>query len=313
MTDTTVIGDVNVDLLSSPISSYPKKDLQILIPSINLQVGGGANNFAFAISKLGLKTRLIGLVGNDIFAEYIIKKLNEFKIENKIRKTGRERTGVSLGIQFVDGSRSLITFRGTNSILSLKDFRLKDIEGKALHISGYNFLDELRRDFYGIVRYAKKKRMIVSLEPDIKSGIRFRIEDFRKILNFVDIFLPDIKEGKMLTDKKAGKRKKSNEEIMKSLLNFGCKIVALKCGEKGCVVGNKNEIFTIKGIKVRPVNSTGVGDIFNAAFVFKYLETADIKESGIFANATAALAATKADEKRFVTKKQVTNFLKRYG
>ena len=117
----TVLGDVNVDLLTSPVLSIPKRDLQALIPSINLTIGGGATNFAFATSKLGLKTRLIGLVGNDFFGRYIIKKVREFGIENKIRKIDREKTGISLGIQFEDGSRSLLTFRGTNSLFSKKD------------------------------------------------------------------------------------------------------------------------------------------------------------------------------------------------
>ncbi|MDI6798406.1 MAG: carbohydrate kinase family protein [Candidatus Aenigmarchaeota archaeon] len=306
MTDVSVIGDVNVDLLSSPIVSYPKRDFQTLIPSINLQIGGGAANFAFAISRLGLKTRLIGLVGNDIFGEYIGRKAEEFGIESKIRKTNKEKTGITVGIQLEDGSRSLLTFRGTNSLLSKKDFKLEDIEGKAIHIGGYNFLDKLRKDIYKIVKYAKKKKMLVSLEPDIKSGIRFGIKDLRKILKFVDLFFPNRKEGEVLTGKK------EKREIVKSLLNLGCKVVALKCREKGCVVGSKNKIFTIKGIRVKAINPTGIGDIFNAAFVFEYLKTGDIKKAGIFANAAGALAITKTDERRFAKEEEVIRFLRRW-
>jgi len=300
--DVVVIGDMNVDLLTNPISSLPKKDFQILIPSINLQIGGGAANFAFAISKLGLKTRLIGLVGKDIFGEYITRKAKEFGIESKIRKIDREKTGITLGVQFKDGSRSLLTFRGTNSLLSKKDFKLEDIEGKAIHIGGYNFLDKLRKDVYKIVKYAKKKKMLVSLEPDIKSGMRFDIKNLRKVLKFVDLFFPNRKEGEILT------AKKEKREIVKSLLNLGCRVVALKCGEKGCVVGSKNKIFTIEGIKVKAVNPTGIGDIFNAAFVFNYIKTRDIKKAGVFANVVGALAITKSGEDRFLTEKEVIRF-----
>jgi sugar/nucleoside kinase (ribokinase family) len=306
MTDITVIGDVNVDLLSSPIFSYPKKDSQILIPSINLQVGGGAANFAFATSKIGLKTRLVGLIGRDIFGEYIVRKMNEFGIEDKLRKTNQEETGMTLGVQFKDGSRSLLTFRGTNSIFSSKDFRLRDIRGRAVHIAGYNFLDKLRKDIYRIARYAKKKKMLVSLEPDIKSEMRFDIKELKKILKFVDLFFPNKREGEIITAKKEGM------PIVKSLLKFGCKVVALKCGKEGCVVGNKNKIFIAKGIKVKPTNPTGVGDIFDAAFVSIYLKTKDIEKAGNFANAAGALAITKTDEKRFSEEKEIVAFLRRH-
>jgi len=300
----TVLGDINVDLLTSPVFSIPKRDLQALIPSINLTIGGGATNFAFATSKLGLKTRLIGLVGNDIFGNYIIKKVREFGIKNKIRKTDKGKTGISLGIQFEDGLRSLLTFRGTNSLFSKKDFKLKDIKGKALHIGGYNFLDNLGKDVYKILGYAKKKEMITSLEPDIKSGMRVKIKDMKKVLKFVDIFLPNKIEGMFLT------KREEKKEIVKKLLNFDCKIVALKCGKEGCVVGDNEKIFKIKGMKVDAINPTGIGDIFNASFVFNYLKTGDIKQSGIFANAAGALAITKTGEDRFQTEREVLKFIK---
>jgi 2-dehydro-3-deoxygluconokinase len=270
---------------------------------MNLQIGGGAANFAFATSRLGLKTRLIGLVGKDIFGEYIIGKTKEFEVDSKLRKMGEKKTGITLGIHFIDGSKSLLTFRGTNSLLSLRDFKLEDIEGKAIHISGYNFVDNLRKDVNKIVKYAKKKKMLVSLDPDIKSGIRFSAKELKKILKSVDIFFINIEEGKMLT------RKKEKVKIAKDILGFGCKIIALKCGNKGCAVGSKEKVFIIKEIRVKPVNPTGTGDIFNAAFIFKYLKTRNIKESGIFANAAGALAITKADEKRFATNDEIKKFL----
>jgi sugar/nucleoside kinase (ribokinase family) len=302
MTDITVIGDVNIDLLTSPIDSYPKEYSQILIPEVSMQIGGGSANFAFATSRLGMKTRMIGLLGKDIFGDYIITKAKEFKIESRLKQVD-EKTGITLGVHFKDGTNSLFTFRGTNALLSAKNFRLEDVKGKAVHLAGYNFCDNLRKDVGKIVKYAKKKKMLVSLDPDIKSGIRFSMNDFRKFLKYVDILFVNMKEGEILT----GKDEKMN--IMKELLKFGCNIVALKCADKGCVVGSRRGIFAIKGIKVKTIDPTGVGDVFNAAFIFKYLKTKHIKESGIFANVAGAFAVTQFGEKRFPNKKEVEKFV----
>lgn len=302
--DITVIGDVNVDLLTNPIPTLPKKDSQVVISDMNLTIGGGAANFAFTISKLGLKTRLIGLIGNDVFGKYIIKKAKEFGIDNKIETARGERTGVTFGAQLKDGSRSLFTFRGTNALFSTKNFNLGNIEGKVLHIGGYNFLDSFRKDVYKIAKYVRKKGMLFSLDPDIKSGIRFDTGELIKTLKSVDFFFPNRIEGMMLTGKK------KEIEIVKTLLKFGCRVVALKCGEKGCVIGSKNKISTIKGINVKPVSPTGIGDIFNAAFIFSYIKTGDIKKAAVFANAAGALAIIKIGEKRYQTEKEVIRFLK---
>lgn len=305
MTDVTVLGDVNVDVLSSPIDSYPKRDGQILLPYMNFHVGGGANNFAFAMAKLGLKVRLIGLTGDDVFGDYVQKKIREYGIENKLNRRIGGRTGITLGVQFKEGSRSLMTFRGTNSELSIKDFKLEDIRGDALHIAGYNFLDALRKDTYRVVRCAKRKGMMVSLDPDIKSGLRFPIKDLKAVLKYVDVFLPDRAEGAALTGK-------GNEKSMiEALRRFGPKIVVLKRGERGCVGKNSKEEFKIKGIKVKVANTTGAGDAFNAAFIFKYLKTQDLKESCMFANAAAAMVVRTAGDNRFVTEAQVRRYLKR--
>jgi len=127
-------------------------------------------------------------------------------------------------------------------------------------------------------------------------------------LKIVDFFFPNKAEGRILTGK--GEKR----EIVKNILKFGCRIVALKCGKEGCVVGEKNKIYRIKGFKVKAVSPTGTGDIFNASFIFNYLKTRDIRKAGKFANATCALAITKTGEDRYPTEKEVIRFLRnRHG
>jgi ribokinase len=275
------------------------------VPSVELHIGGGAANYAFSISKLGLKARVLGLIGKDTFGDYISEKLKEHGVEDALKRSKDDDTGITLGIQFEDGSRSLVTYRGTNAKLSYKDFKLKDIKGKALHIAGYNFMDSLRKDIHKVAKYAKGKGMLVSLDPDIKSGMRFNKKDLNKTLRYVDVFLPDIIEGEMLT----GKRGKYG--VMKGLKRLSPEAIILKCGDGGCLVSDSSKVLRIKGIKVKAVNTTGAGDMFNAAFIFKYLKSRDAHDSARFANAAAALSVTKRGEDRFVKEGQVNRFLKK--
>jgi hypothetical protein len=69
--DVTVIGDINVDLLTTPLEDYPPHDSQITIPSYNLKIGGSTANFAVALSRLGSSVRFIGKLGNDMYGSFV--------------------------------------------------------------------------------------------------------------------------------------------------------------------------------------------------------------------------------------------------
>ena len=69
MIEVTAIGDVNLDLITSKLEDFPEKDSQKIISDLVMATGGCATNFAKAISKLGLKPRLIGRLGSDSWGE----------------------------------------------------------------------------------------------------------------------------------------------------------------------------------------------------------------------------------------------------
>jgi ribokinase len=298
MIEATVIGDVNIDLLLSPIKDYPKRDSQEKISWLKVEVGGGAAHVALALSKLGLKTKLIGLIGNDSFGNFILEKIKKFGVENKLRVVKKE-TGISIGINFEDGSRSLLTYRGTNSFFSIRDFNFHEIEGKVLFLTGYGLLEKFRKDVKKVLKFAKNKGMITCLEPDVKGGINFKRKGFLEILKFADFFFPDFEEAKSLT------QEKNLKKILEKFFKFGCKIVALKLGEKGCIVAKKNEMIRIPAIKTKVVNPTGAGDFFDAGFIFGYLKYKSLKKAGEFGNATAAFAISKFCDERYPNEKKL--------
>jgi sugar/nucleoside kinase (ribokinase family) len=305
MDKVTVIGDVNVDLLLSPIENYPRKDLQERISWLKVEVGGGAAHVALALSKLGVKTKLIGLIGNDLFGKFILEKMKKFGVESML-KTVEKETGISIGINFEDGSRSLLTYRGTNSLFSLKDFNLSEVEGNVLFLSGYGLLEKLMKDAEKVLSFAKKKGMITCLDPDIKSYRSFDINKIKKALKFVDFFFPDMEEGKLIT------REKDNAKIIEKLLRIGCKTVALKLGGEGCIVADENNFIEVEAIETKAINSTGAGDFFNAGFVFGYLKHKDLEKAGDFGNATAAFAISRFGDERYPSKADVEKLVKGY-
>jgi ribokinase len=301
MSDLTVIGDINLDVISFPLKNYPEKDKQTILPKIIVQLGGSSAIFASTCSSLGIKTKFIGRLGIDFISEFLVKEIEKIGVNPGIKRIEGEEAGITISLTFEDRKRAMITFRGSNKNLSEKDFELGEIEGKILHIGGFNLLDGLRKDVHEIFCYARKKGMKTSLDPnwDPKGWTRQRLADLIKILKITDFFFPDYEEGKAIT------KFKEPRKIVEKLLDLGPKIVALKCGKNGCYTGNENEITHVKGFKVKAIQTTGAGDAFDAGFIKALLSGLNLKECARFANAAGALYTTKFGIERFPKESEI--------
>jgi len=244
-----------------------------------------------------------------VFSNYLIKTLKKIGVNRKIKIVKNKMTGITLAITFNDMKRSFITYRGTNESLSIKDFKLDDIDGKILVITGFNLLDNLRKDVKKLFEFAKINGMITGLDPnwDPKGWTEKRLRDIYNIFKSTDWFFPSVEEGKAIA--------KTEDErlIVKKLRYLGPDVVCLKVGERGCLVGYENTIKPIGGFKVKSISTTGTGDVFLAGFIKGYLSGWSIEESVRFANAAGALSTTRTGLKKYPTYKQVINFLESRG
>jgi sugar/nucleoside kinase (ribokinase family) len=305
--DVTVIGDINVDMITHPLEGIPEKNKQLLVPYIYLNTGGCACNTAIACARLGIKTRLIGKVGDDAFSPFLLDTLRDVGVDRKIKVSKDEKTGITLALALQDSSRSFITYKGTNDTFSTKDFSPELIDGKVLIISGYNLLDSLRKEARMLFEYAKGKDMTTVLDPnwDPKGWTEDRINDINNMLKLTDFFFPDFEEGKSMTF--------TNDPnlITVKLLMQGPEIVCLKLGKKGCLLADETSSQLVGSFPVKPVNTTGAGDVFLAAFIKQYLEGETYKEAASFANAAAALSTTQFGLERYPTYQEVKDFMGR--
>jgi sugar/nucleoside kinase (ribokinase family) len=69
--------------------------------------------------------------------------------------------------------------------------------------------------------------------------------------------------------------------------------VALKQGERGCRIFERETDFEVSGFPVTEVDPTGAGDAFCGGFTVALLDGLNLSEAGRFANAVGALAVTK--------------------
>jgi len=270
MVDVTSVGDVNIDILTEPIDEIGEGE-QKIVEEIKIKVGGGAANFAIWLNNLGMKVRLIGLIGNDYFGNFIKEQLKQTGLDVKL-KTISERTGITFGIQFRDGSKKLITYRGTNKLLSLEHIKVSDIEGDVVYFSGYNLLESLKEGLPTLLEELKNNNKVISFDPDLKAGIRFDKNEFFKVAKFVDVMFLNEKEASL---------------IAKNLDWFKGRTIVIKRGKNGAYAIENGEKAEVSGIQADIKSPTGAGDVFNASFIHHYYYGYDLKECLEFANEQA--------------------------
>ena len=74
---------------------------------------------------------------------------------------------------------------------------------------------------------------------------------------------------------------------------YGCEMICVTFGERGCAVFHHGKYYEVPGFKVQVADTVGAGDAFAAAFVHGIQQGWNARLTGRFANAVGALVASR--------------------
>jgi sugar/nucleoside kinase (ribokinase family) len=268
--------------------------------------GGSTANCAACAATLGLRTMFIGKVGDDFFGHWLIEKMQNYGVNCKVKVEKGKSTGLTFGIVFEDGKRSFISYRGTNLELSPKEINLSLVKGtRHLHHGDYWHCEKLLGEkTKKIFKEARNLGIETSLDVgwDYFGWTKDRLSLLFETLAETDVFFVNTQELERITKMKGAKG-------ATSLLDKGPKIVAVHLGAKGSLVVSKKEVIKMPAFKVRPINPIGVGDVFNAAFIFGLIKKWNLEKVARFANAAGAVHITRVGLE-YPTQQRINEFLK---
>ena len=277
--DCIVAGEANVDLIlhDVPALAWGKEKT---FPSFDLVLGGSSAITAFNLAKLGARVSFIGVVGPDVFGDFIEHRLQAASVDlSRFRRAEDEKTGITIWHSNLLKKRAGLTAPGTIPMLRAADIDPKWLaRARHLHIGHYFLLEKLHSRAAAIFRTAKQLGLTTSLDCNYDPTEKWD-SHIREVLRYTDIFFPNEDEARQLT------RKKSALASAEDLAGLAA-IVAVKLGSKGVVVYSRAGIIRKPAKKVRVVDTTGAGDSFNAGFLSHFL-----KGSSLDACATAGIVA----------------------
>jgi len=284
MFDVACIGILVADLIAKPVDKIPEAGLLERIDSIELYSGGCAMSAGIDMSKLGLKTAVLGKIGNDSFGEFLKSELQKYHVNcDGLAVDPSVQTSASVVLSAGGGERSFLHCIGANGTYGYADVNFRTIQNsEVVFVAGTMLMDAFDGETSALVlQRAKEMNKTTVLDTAWDSKGRW-MDVLEPCMPFIDYFLPSMEEAVMLSGKRDPK------EICDVFLDMGVKSVALKNGEDGCFVQREGECIVIPPYQCNAVDTTGAGDSFCAGFITGLIKGLDIVECGKFANAVGA-------------------------
>jgi sugar/nucleoside kinase (ribokinase family) len=247
-----------------------------------------------AAARLGARTAMIGVVGNDGFGRCITNRLEENGVDcSMVRIHPDAATGVAFVCYYSDGSRNFLyhVHHAAPGMMSPEDVDLEKLKGtRWMHITGFTMSigKGSAEAVYKIIRELTPDTGI-SFDPNIRAealGVEKIKELCRPVIERASLIFPSRSEAKMLTGA-------STDDGGCRLWAAQGKLVVLKNGEAGSRIYDGDRVVDVPSFPVDEIDPTGAGDTFCGAFLTALCEGKKIEECGRFANAAGAMSVRK--------------------
>ena len=297
-----VIGSLNMDM-TVKVEELPKLGETIFGNDFYESCGGKGANQAVAVSKLGMKTEMIGMVGKDSQGEKLIQNLNKYGIisDNVIKSD--ELTGRAIITVDKKGDNNIIVIPGSNFKITKEHIQDKqDVIASSDVVILQNEIPFDTVEFSLLKAKELGKITIFNPAPARKlSGEVFKNTDYL-ILNETE--MEEIFEIKFNDEE-------YTEKISIKKKEYGIKNIILTLGDKGSILFSEdNNIKKYDVYKVKAVDTTAAGDSFIGAFTMKICEIGNPDEAIKYATAVSAIVVTRQGAQDSIpTREEIEKFI----
>jgi sugar/nucleoside kinase (ribokinase family) len=285
--DLLVIGEINPDLIVRGPDVCPAfGQEEKLVDEATLTIGSSSAILACGAARLGLRTALLGVAGEDQFGRYMLDAMARRGVDVSSCIVDRGlRTGMS-EILSQPHDRAILTYPGAIGALRPDQVDRSLLRrARHLHVGSYYLLDALRPGLPALYAEAHEAGMTTSLDTNWDPSGQWN-GGLAEVLSHCDVFLPNEAEARAIA------RCETLPEALEMLASL-VPVVAVKLGAEGGVAYTRNlakgvahssalsgakrdappsqGLFHALALPVDVVDTTGAGDSFDAGFLYGYL------------------------------------------
>ena len=278
-----VIGSSNTDMVLKT-SRFPRPGETIIGGDFFVFQGGKGANQAVAAARAGGEVHFICRVGSDPFGLSAMEHYENEGIDvSGIVKDEKAPTGVAVITVNAEGENSIIVASGANALLSIKDVAIENLAKADWLITQ---LETPLEVIIHLAVYARAHQKNLVLNPAPAASLPDEV--------YGELFLitPNETETTLLTGINVTDES-SAKEAAAVFKTKGVQNVIITMGSKGAYVAAADFEGMIDSVKVKAVDTTAAGDVFNGALVVALSEGKVWKDAVQFACKAAGISVTK--------------------
>ena len=276
----TVIGSLNYDVILK-IPRLPFKGETLTANGATFSAGGKGANQAVQAAKLKTPTYMVGCVGTDASADFLVNTAKEYGVNvDYIRKVpGSSGMGVINAVE--DGSVYACIVRGANFEVTKEDV---DNAMPILKESGVCILqNEIPVE---IIANAIDKAKEAGCTVVLNAAPAIELPE--ECLSKVDILVVNEVEAEFYCHEKIDSVEKAKTEIKKMAEKYNNNVI-FTLGKDGAVAYENGTIEFIPAMKVDAIETTGAGDSYIGAVSHSIIEGKSLIEACKFATKCSAI------------------------
>jgi sulfofructose kinase len=276
LVEAVCVGVITMDTIAL-VEKYPSEDERVLAEVIIRAGGGPAAVAAVALSRLGVKSAIVGTIGDDADGQEILQIFAQEGVDTSGISIGATATAGSVIVASKENSARAISTRQPVVQAPINQAAKKLIaNAKWVHVDqvGIKRLDEL-----GVAR---------GKGPQISFDAGYGVENFDPII--VDLFVP--------TDRQMALRYPGVDiavALESDSLKAGNTVVATQGSAGSVAFSPETGLVTAPGFAVDVTSTLGAGDVFHGALVAQIIQGYSLQDSLRRANAVAALSCRGLD------------------
>lgn len=263
-----------------------------------LSYGGAESNVLSQASRLGLRTRWHGSVGEDLFGSIIVDGLSSQGISIELIPTKSRPTGFMVKTYRDHPDPEVEYFRSFSAAtkISISDLDLEDVfNSRMVHMTGiFPAISEQAADTSErLFEEANKRGIPISFDLNYRSKLwtKSKASEFMKrIWPRSNYLFGDRAELSLLFDESPP----SSDEELLSTLSANGKTVVLKKGSAGAAAMTHGQYFEVPAAQANVVDTVGAGDAFVGGYLSAAIRGHDTQQSllvGAFCGASACESA----------------------
>ena len=270
------VGVITIDTIAL-VEKYPSADDRVLAEEISRAGGGPAAVAAVALSRLGVKSAIVGTIGDDADGKEVLRIFE---------KEGVETSGVSIGTTPTAGSVIVASKEHSARAISTR----QPVTQAPLNAAAKRLIADaewLHVDHVGVKRLDEAD-VSRGKGPKISFDAGYGVESFDPII--VDLFVP--------TDRQMALRYPGVDlavALENDAMKAGNTVVATQGSAGSAGFSPETGLVTAPGFKVEVTSTLGAGDVFHGALVAQLIQGHQLQEAMRRANAVAALSCRGLD------------------